>query len=53
MPAGLRNGSCNPPEGHVPKDPAQIQAYRHYSKIPKLLPSTGKHQKPAKKPNKI
>ena len=52
MYAALRNGSSNLPDGHVPKDPAQSQTYRHYSKIPKLVPTTGKHQKPAKKTQK-
>ena len=36
-----------------PKDPAQSQTYRHYSKIPKLVPTTGKHQNYANNPNKI
>ena len=48
-PAGLRNGSFNLPDGPVPKDLAQSQTYRHYSKISKLFPTTGKHQKCAKK----
>ena len=47
-PAGLRNGSSNLPDGHVSKDPTQSQTYRHYSKISKLVPTTGKHQKSAK-----
>ena len=49
-PAGLRNGSSNLPDGSVPKHPAQSQTHQHYSKISKLVPTLGKHQKSAKKP---
>ena len=52
-PAVLKNRSANLPDGSVPKDPAQIQTYRHHSKIPNLVLATGKYQKSAKKPNKI
>ena len=48
----MRNGSSNLPDGRVPKDPTQSQTYQHYSKIPKLVPTTGKHQQSAKKPTK-
>ena len=51
--AGKVKNSSNLPDGSVPKDPVQSQTYRHYSKIPKLVPTTGKHQKSAKKPKKI
>ena len=52
-PAVLKSRSSNLPDGSVPKDPAQIQTYRHLSKIPNLVLAIGKHQKFAKKPNKI
>ena len=52
-PAVLKSRSSNLPDGSVPKGLAQIQTYRHHSKIPKLDLATGKHQKSAKKPNKI
>ena len=52
-PAVLKSRSSNLPDGSVPKSPAQIQTYRHHSKIPNLVLATGKHQKSAKKPNKI
>ena len=48
----MKNGSSNLPNGRVPKDPTQSQTYQHYSKILKLVPTTGKHQKFAKKPTK-
>ena len=32
------------------KNPAQSQTYRYYSNIPKLVPTTGKHQNYANKP---
>ena len=51
-PAVLKSRSSNLPDGSVPKDPAQIQTYRHHSKIPYLVLATGKHQKYAKKPTK-
>ena len=51
--AVLKSRSSNLPDGSVPKDPAQIQTYRHHPKIPKLVLAIGKHQKSAKKPNKI
>ena len=51
-PAVLKNRSSNLPDGRVPKDPAQSQTYLHYSKIPKCVPTTGKHQKSAKNPTK-
>ena len=50
-PAVLKSRSSNLPD--VPKDPTQIQTYRHHSKIPNLVLAIGKHQKSAKKPNKI
>ena len=53
-PAVLKSRSSNLPDGSVPKEPAQTQTYRHYSKISKLVQTTGKHKKSAKKPpNKI
>ena len=52
-PAVLKSRSSNLLDGSVPKDPAQIQTYQHYSKIPNLVLAIGKHQKSAKKPNKI
>ena len=52
-PAVLQNRSSNLPDRSVPKGPAQNQTYRRYSKIPKLVPTTGKRQRSAKKPNKI
>ena len=52
-PAVLKSRSSNLPDGSVPKCPAQIQTYRNHSKIPNLVLATGKHQKSAKKPNKI
>ena len=52
-PAVLKNKSSNLTNGSLPKSPAQSQTYRHYSKIPKLVLPTGKHQKSAKKTNKI
>ena len=48
-PAVLKNMSSNLTNGSLPKSPAQSQTYRHYSKISKLVPPTGKHQKSAKK----
>ena len=51
--AVLKSRSSNLPDGSVPKDLAQIQTYRHHSKIPNLVLAIGKHQKSAKKPNKI
>ena len=44
-PAVLKNRSSNLPDGSVPKSPGQSQTYQHYLKIPKLVPTTGKHQK--------
>ena len=52
-PAVLKSRSSNLPDGSVPKGPSQTQTYRHHSKIPNLILATGKHQKSAKKPNKI
>ena len=53
-PTILKNRSSNLPHGRVPKGSTQSQAYQHYSKIPKFVPTTGKHQKFEKKPpNKI
>ena len=52
-PAILKSRSSSLPDGSVPKRPAQIQTYRHHSKIPNLLLATRKHQKSAKKTNKI
>ena len=52
-PAVLKSRSSNLPDENVPKDPTQIQTYQHHSKIPNLVLAIGKHQKPAKKPNKI
>ena len=46
-PAVLKSSSSNLPDGSVPKDPAQIQTYRHHSEIPNLVLATGKHQKSA------
>ena len=52
--ARLKNRSSNLPGGRVPKDPAESQTYQRYSNIPKLVPTTGKHQKsPKKNRNKI
>ena len=51
-PAVLKNRSSNLPDRSVPKGPAQNQTYLHYSKNPKLVPTTGKRQKSAKKPTK-
>ena len=51
-PAVLKNRSFNLADRSV-KGPAQNQTYRHYSKIPKLVPTTGKRQKSAKKINEI
>ena len=51
-PAVLKNKSSNLPDRSVPKGPVQNQTYQHYSKNPKLVPTTGKHQKSAKKPTK-
>ena len=48
----LKNKSSNLPDRSVPKGPVQNQTYQHYSKNPKLVPTTGKHQKSAKKPTK-
>ena len=42
-PAGFRNGSSNLPDGSVPKDPNKSKTYQHYSKIPKLVPTSVKH----------
>ena len=50
LPFWKSQNSSNLPDRSVPKDPAQSQTYRHYSKIPKLLPTTGKHQNYANKP---
>ena len=52
-PAVLKSRSSNLPDGSVPKGPAQIETYRHHSKIPNLVLATGKHRKSAKKSNKI
>ena len=52
-PAVLKSRSSNLPDESAPKDPAQIQTYRHHSKIPNLVLAIGKHQKSAKNPNKI
>ena len=52
-PAVLKSRSSNLPYGIVPKGAAQIQTYWNHSKIPNLVLATGKHQKSAKKPNKI
>ena len=52
-PAVLKSRSSNLPDGSVPKDPTQIQTYRHHSKIPNSVLAIGEHQKSAKKPNKI
>ena len=52
-PAVLKNRSSNLPDRSVPKGLAQNQTCQHYSKIPKLVPTTGKRQKSAKNPNKI
>ena len=52
-PAVLKNRSSNLPDKSVSKGPAQNHTYQHYSKNPKLVPTTGKHQKSAKKTNKI
>ena len=52
-PTVLKSRSSNLPDGSVPKDPTQIQTYRHHSKIPNLVLAIGKHQKSAKQPNKI
>ena len=52
-PAVLKSRSSNLPDGSVPKGPAQIQTYRHHTKIPNLVLAIGKHRKSAKKPNKI
>ena len=52
-PAVLKSRSSNLPEGSVPKSPTQSQTYRHNSKIPNLVLAIGKHQKSAKKINKI
>ena len=49
-PAVLKSRSSNLSDGSVPKGPAQIQTYRHYSKIPNLVLATRKHQKFVKKP---
>ena len=51
--AVLKSRTSSLPDGSVPKDPAQIQTYRHHSKIPNLVLAIAKHQKSAKKPNKI
>ena len=42
-PTVLKTRSSNLPDGRVPKGPTQSQTYQHYSKIPKLVPTTGKH----------
>ena len=51
--AVLKSRSPNLPDRSVPKDLAQIQTYRHHSKIPNLVLAIEKHQKSAKNPNKI
>ena len=48
----IRNRSSNLLDGSVPKSPTQSQTYRNYSKIPKLVSTTGKHQKSPKKQTK-
>ena len=50
--AVLKSRSSNLPDRSVPKDLAQIQTYRHHSKIPNLVLAIGKHQKSAKNPTK-
>ena len=40
------------PDSNVPKDPAQNETYQNYSKIPKFVLATGKHEKCAKKSTK-
>ena len=52
-PAVLKRRSSNLPDGTVPKDPTQIQTYRHHSKMPNFILAIGKYQKSAKKANKI
>ena len=52
-PAILKSRSSSLPDGSVPKRPAQIQRYRHHSKIPNLLLATRKPKKSAKKNYKI
>ena len=48
-PAVLKSRSSNLPDGSVPKGPAQIRTYRHYSKLPNLVLATEKHQMSARK----
>ena len=53
MPAGLRNGSSNLPDGSVPKGPAQSETCQLYSQISRLVPATEKYKKPVKKVNEM
>ena len=52
-PPVLNSRSSNLQDGSVPNGPVQIQTKHHHSKIPNLVLASGKHQKSAKKPNKI
>ena len=51
--SGKVKNSSNLPDRSVPKDPAQSQTYRHYSKIPKLVPTTENIKTMQTNPNKI
>ena len=53
-PAVLKNRSPNLPDGSVPKGPAQSKTCRHYSKLPKLVPTPGnKTSKISKTTNEV
>ena len=52
-PAVMKSRSSNLPDESVPKGSARSQTYRPHSKMPDLVLAAEKHQKSAKKPNKI
>ena len=49
----MKNGSSYLPIANVPKNLTQKEIYRDYSKIPKFVLPTGKHQKSTEKVNKM
>ena len=49
----MKNGSSYLPIANVPKNLTHNKIYRDYSKIPKSVLPTGKHQKSTEKVNKI
>ena len=45
----MRNGSSNLSDSNVLKGPDGNETYWHFSKVPKFVLATGKHQKKKKK----